>query len=172
MGLLHTGQTEEFIIQSHFITDCFQKDKERGPKNVLFVIFHSKMSFFFLSSDAQEGGMRKRLWNQICRVRNFLVEPPTRQSLQSAQLSSAARNQILMEIMSGAGKLARVNGAIHEAGQLRISFTQFGKSYPRDAASLTDHPSTTQYGKLPLCTLHQLQDQILEQSKSDFFKWT
>ena len=73
-----------------------------------------------------------------------------------------------MEIMSGAGKLARVNGAIHEAGQLRISFTQFGKSYPRDAASLTDHPSTTQYGKLPLCTLHQLQDQILEQSKSAF----
>lgn len=39
-----------------------------------------------------------------------------------------------------------VNGASHEAGQLRISFTQFGKSNPRDA-SFTDHPSTTQYGR-------------------------
>ena len=62
--------------------------------------------------------------------------------------------------MSRAGGLLRVNGAIHEAGQLRISFTQFGKSYP-GLASFTEHPSTTQYGKFPLCTHHQSQDQIL-----------
>ena len=48
--------------------------------------------------------------------------------------------------MSRGGRLVHVNGASHEAGQLRISFTQFGKSNPRDA-SFTDHSSTTQYGR-------------------------
>ena len=50
------GAAQTKIIQSHFITDCFKKDKV-GLKCVICDLTY----FAFYVSDAQEVGMRKRL---------------------------------------------------------------------------------------------------------------
>ena len=92
------AQTEEFIIHSHFITDCFQKDKAAQKCIICGLTQKSHFAFYLLTRKRWE-------WEEGCEIKSAAfatfwrsVDPPANRCKQltfgwkSAGLSSAAEN--------------------------------------------------------------------------------